>query len=519
MFKLYFTHNWNNFKDAQLCLWNIVQLFMIHQEGHVARASLVIGNFTPPTASYIAIFEDEELLFQGAISGQFEHQHNLTKVDILGITPTFEADLKALLSAQSSSYNPVFFQQSTSKVSDYLESGNDLFYWERTTGKIQLSNYFQGRRCIDISGQYIKKSFKTHQIVMPLGKVIIDLKVHWTQTLEGIFNAAPYIAKAFPEKILSTLTPTAITNSWPIEDQRLGLGQRKSGYRVEQSKIAAMPVSELRAYTKPICTKQNEKGIRAKIHYFNAALKIHWQYNQPRMEQMTIHGQLNHCQHQFTQHRFRRIPITIELPKSQQAIFFETNQGQKFIEYASYIAQSQLKASARCIQVLCTLPWNVGRDLTIDDSLYAKEKFTGKITKVFHVVKGMQRFVEVTVGCVIQSGDLVDNTENTVSDYSLEQWDDSVYSSDSLQGIPCSKLHPKDIIQQIQVKNSAFEQEAYLLQNQYPVRDNIHAVLQEVPTSIHIELRDLRTDKLLVRGFEKKLKVVEVPEIYPSLPN
>ena len=84
-------------------------------------------------------------------------------------------------------------------------------------------------------------------------------------------------------------------------------------------------------------------------------------------------------------------------------------------------------------------------------------------------------------------------------------------SADGLLGIAHPKLHPKDIITNIVVKNSAQEQEAYLLQNQYPVRDNMNGVLQEVPTSIHIELKDLRTNKPLVRRFQKTLGVVEVP--------
>ena len=447
------------------------------------------------------------------MSGQFEHHQRLTKIEVLGITPTFEKDLKTLLATKSLEYNPVFFQGKDPKSSDHLENCNRLFYWNRVTGKIALSDYFKGNKCVDVSGQYIERSFKIQQISMPLGRVIIDLKVHWTQHLSGVFNAAPYIARAFPEKIIATLAPNSVTNHWPLDDQRLGLGRRQSGYRVEYSTITPMHLSGLRPYTKPFCTKQGdaEKSLTTKIHYFKTALKIHWKYNQPRVEHMVIQGQLNHCQHLFTKHRIRRIPISIELPKSEQAMFFETMQGAEFIDYASRIAQAQLRASARCMQVLCTLPWNLGRDLTIDDSLKAEGKFEGKITKVRHVVKGLQRCVEVTVGCVIQSGDLANNTTDSTDEYPPNYADDETQSADSLIGIAHPKLHPKDIIANIVVKNSAQEQEAYLLQHQYPVRDNMNAVLQEVPTSIHIELKDLRTHKPLVRRFEKTLKVAEVP--------
>jgi hypothetical protein len=513
MFKLCFTNTWGDFSNASLCKWDVVQFFITHQEGHVASARLVVGNFSPPMSAYLAIFDDERLLFQGVVSGQFEHHQRLTKVEVLGISPTFEEDLKTLLADKSLEYNPVFFQGKDPKPSDYLESCNALFYWNKVTGEIGLSDYFKGNRCVDVSGQYIERSFKIQQISMPLGRVIIDLKVHWTQHLSGVFNAAPYIARAFPEKIIATLTPNSVTNHWPGNDQRLGSGKRQSGYRVEHSTIFPTPAGVEKSHTKKICAGPEGKQIRAKIHYFNTTLKIRWQYNQPRVEHMVIQGQLNHCQHRFTNHRLRKISIAIaiELQKSEQAMFFETSQGTEFITYAARIAQAQLRASARCIQVLCTLPWNLGRDLTVDDSLKADGKFEGKITKVRHVVKGLQRFVEVTVGCVIQAGDLANNTTESANEYPPNYMDDETQSVDRLQGIAHPKLHPKDIIATIVVKNSAQEQEAHLLQNQYPLRDNMNAVLQEVPTSIHIELKDLRTHKPLARRFEKTLGIVEVP--------
>jgi hypothetical protein len=127
------------------------------------------------------------------------------------------------------------------------------------------------------------------------------------------------------------------------------------------------------------------------------------------------------------------------------------------------------------------------------------------------VVKGLQRCVEVTVGCIIQSGDLANSTIDSMDEYPPNYMDDETQSADSLLGIAHPKLHPKDIIANIVVKNSAQDQEAYLLQNQYPVRDNMNVVLQEVPTSIHIELKDLRTNNSLVRRFEKTLGIVDIP--------
>ena len=93
MLKFCFTDTWNDFAQAQICTWDIVECVITHQEGHIAKASLKVGNFTPPIAAYLGIFDDDMLLFQGLISGQFEYQCYLTKIDILGIPPTFEEDV------------------------------------------------------------------------------------------------------------------------------------------------------------------------------------------------------------------------------------------------------------------------------------------------------------------------------------------------------------------------------------------------------------------------------------------
>ena len=520
MFKLRFTNTWNRFENSVICTWDVVKFIITHQEGHIAKASLLVGCFTPPQGSYLAIFENDELIFQGMLSGQFEHTQYLTKIDILCLCPTFDADLKSLITTHPLPYNPLFFQDTPKKSSDYLEATNLLFYWHKCSGKVSLSNYFKGSRRVNLGGQYIAKSFKMQQINMPLGKVTIDLKVEWTQTLEGLFDAAPYIARAFPEKIITSLTPEGLINHWPVNDQSLGQGTRQSGYRVEYSKIT--PITDnptLPTYTKPIAHKHKDhlKTIRAKIHSFKTCLKIRWHYHQPRAEHLLLHAALNHSQHRFTQHKIRHIPISVHLLPSQKAMFFETTQGQQVIAYAKRIAQSQLFASARCMQVTFSLPWNLGKDLTLDDSLTLKsptqEQITGKIIKLRFVVKAGQKHTEVTLGCSITPGDLQNTqTPNPSESYGDEPWDDLIHSSDPLMGIVTETLNPRDFIEQIIVKNSASTQEAYLLQNQYPVRDNMAEVLKQVPTTIHLTMCDLRTKKPLLRRF-----TIALPPVLPVL--
>lgn len=522
MFKLYFLNEWNNFEGSP-CPWEVVKLSITHKEGHVAKASLTVVKFSPAKSTYLAIFENDTLLFKGRLSGQFTHHNELTTVDVLNVSPNFESELSNLLKNGGLEYDSRFFQGKEPKACDYLEACNSLFYWKRTSGEIGLSNYFKGTRCVDIGGNYIQGSLKTNQINMPLGKVMVNLKVVWMQSLGGVFNAAPYIAKGFANGVIATLTPQAITSYWPRTDQRLGMGNRQSGYRVERSNIASVASVQtvggrLATYTKPFCEKtgDGEKTMRCKIHYFKAELRINWQYQQVREEHLVLQGFLNHEQHKFSNHKVRMIPITVNLPISEQAIFFETKIGRDFITYAGKIANSQLVASARCMRVVCKLPWELGRDLTVDDSLrlntphlaqhLAQSSITGKITQVSLVVKGLQRFVEVTLGCVIAKGDLQESAVETL--------EDEVFSNDPLMGITYPKLNPKDLIEGVCIKNAAQEQENYLMLNQFPVRDNLSPVLAEAPTSIHLNMRNLRTEKILKRNFAINLALAEPPTNY-----
>jgi hypothetical protein len=360
---------------------------------------------------------------------------------------------------------------------------------------------------------------------MPLGKAVLQLKLLWTQKLEGSFNAAPYIARGFANGVIATLTPKAITHCWPKTDQRLGVGKRQSGYRVERSnirEIAAETIGGMLAqHTRPFSQKgdDGEKTQRCKIYYFKADLKISWQYQQEREELIKLQAVLNHEQHLFTNHKVRQIPITVHLPANEQAMFFETKSGEEFMAYATKIIHSQLKASARCMRVVCRLPWELRRDLTVDDSMRLKNlhhqmpNITGKIIQLNLVVDGIQRFVDVTLGCVIANGDLQDEPTIANEGYADETFENTVSSADALRGIAYPKLNPRDLIETIQIKNQAHEQENNLLLNQYPVRDDLAQVLAEVPTSIHLTLRDLRTEKLLRRNFRVDLPVVEPPMI------
>ncbi|MCX7343647.1 MAG: hypothetical protein NT128_05850, partial [Proteobacteria bacterium] len=105
MFKLYFLKKWNDFDTQLACPWEVIKLSINHKEGHIAKASLTVARYSPPEAAFLAIYEEDTLLFQGMLSGQFSHSNNLTTIDALCISPNFEADLGTLLKSSALEYD------------------------------------------------------------------------------------------------------------------------------------------------------------------------------------------------------------------------------------------------------------------------------------------------------------------------------------------------------------------------------------------------------------------------------
>ncbi len=51
-------------------------------------------------------------------------------------------------------YDPLFIERGDQNPVNGLEARSELFYWDRCTGKVSLSNLFEGKREVDLS-QYV----------------------------------------------------------------------------------------------------------------------------------------------------------------------------------------------------------------------------------------------------------------------------------------------------------------------------------------------------------------------------
>lgn len=208
------------------------------------------------------------------------------------------------------------------------------------------------------------------------------------------------------------------------------------------------------------------------------------------------------------------------MPKCEKAVFFETQQGIELLEYAKKVLNARLLATLRCIEIKCKIPWQIAKKLSLDDSLsinaslFGKNKITGKLTKVVMHANGLNRIGEISIACTLE------NYENpkasidfTNHDYINEPFlGDEIISNDKLCGITHPILLGKDLVESVEVKNNFLEQTAKLEAAHKVDSNAIHYALADYATHININLKDLRNKNLLSRKFKTVL-----PDIIPAI--
>jgi hypothetical protein len=119
---------------------------------------------------------------------------------------------------------------------EWLEGRSALYAWDRLTGKVCLSNLFEGRNLLDFSSVFFSDSLKVHLAETPLSSVSVTVTAEWVQKGEGEISLGSRIGAAFPGGMINTLTPQGLEATWPKEGQRMG----KTGYRVLQSVLRSV---------------------------------------------------------------------------------------------------------------------------------------------------------------------------------------------------------------------------------------------------------------------------------------
>ncbi len=350
----------------------------------------------------------------------------------------------------------------------------------------------------------------------PLAGVNVELQAEWVQRAYGEFNLYPKIAEKFSQGKVNSLTPTQLVTNWPKVGDKIGpeKTRKKSGYQIIHSHLEAVPALNtgvLKLYpslSPEISIEPGTKPLRLKQSWFKGELWVDWVYRQKRQETVyfTLHhhtqleGRIRPC-HKSLKIKLQKIEEL--LPDTSCASFFHTDRGKKAIEHAIERARAYLAGTARCIEVELQTPFEAACDITLDDTVILKGDYIpngslrGKVTEYRLEATETQKLVWIRLSVAAGSQMAVSyNPEGsqTLSGISYHPYGDQAVK----QGlIDPETLHIDDFVKFIEVKGESKDQIEYLKHHPHKSRTNLQSLLAENPTTIEIELLDLRTHEML----------------------
>ncbi len=405
---------------------------------------------------------------------------------------------------------------------EWLEARSAFFSWDRLSGKVLMSDLFQGRYLLDLTDVFFADSLKVRLAETPLSRISVSLTAEWIQEGSGEASLGGKISAAFPGGMINTLTPHALQATWFKEGQKLG----RSGFWVMKSHLEqVIPprtgildiyptlTPEFRVWDEFI---QAPKVVRARRFWMSGTLVLGWRYRQKRREvvQFTLS--------QKTQLDGTIRPLTRMLNLSLRQVtsevggtFFLTYRGRQAVEHALEVARAHLAASARCLEIEVTFPFETGFALSMDHSVRLADsripggEATAKVVAYQLRQDGRRASAWVrlaaSIGGEAEQPPLPDSIfyaepayGETGTPQRYQTASGLVYADYAHQRptegiIETENLSVSDILKDVLVSYDAEKQIHALQCQQYPVRQNMKSVLEEVPTIISLDLLNLKT--------------------------
>jgi hypothetical protein len=450
MTRLYF--NWINASerfDADIHTREDEKVFDLevrHREGGFANAKVAVMN--PKVGLLNRARRQYMLLTMKTASGSVVP---LLKGRVIGLPTRFSGEIVSLefvaepqdagqqikdmineLRANGAYHSSVSCKRQGQMPSDFLEATSNLYYWDRVTGRLGLSNIFEGHRQVDLTGQYLRDGFDIQLAGPPLAGVDVEVSAEWTQHLLGKCNLMPVIARQFPQGLVNSISGNTLQQKWWKGNQIVG----RTPYKITTSYLEEMmppKTGALNLYPRvtPAFWVANEsqqrKQKRLKRSWFKGKLIVSWRYRQHRREvtRLSINHEVQalspgagrrrtlryHLQpivdashHWRADHRYTRGFHVLHDGKvyrclrrhesgrqfdahywrcegegcstsgqSGRADFFSTNEGQSVIQHVAARAKAHLAASARAVRIKLSMPFETAAELTPDHAVYIED--------------------------------------------------------------------------------------------------------------------------------------------------
>lgn len=514
------------------CDLDILEMTIDHREGEVALATVIVASPKLPSLDcrHVFISYENTLLFSGRLVGfpikMTDHLVSLEltaePLDAATQLQNLAVDLK-----RPPFWDPVFVDSTEQDHPvEWLEARSALFSWDRLTGKVCVSDLFQGEHVLDLTDVFFADSLKVSLAETPLSHISVNLGVEWVQEASGEVSLGGKIAAAFPGGMINTLTPHALEATWFKEGQKLG----RSGFWVVKSHL--QPVTPphtgiLDIY--PTLTPefmtwddaiQAPKTLRAKRFWMEGTLVLGWRYRQKRREvvqfTLTQKTQLDGSIRPLTR------TLNLQLQQVTPAVgstFFLTYRGRQAVEHALEMARAHLAATARCLEIEVAFPFESGFALSMNHSVRLVDprlpsatnggEIVGKVVAYQLRQDGMKAYAWVrlaaSIGVEPEPLPLPGHTfyvEPAYGDTGAPHYhqtpcgvgyEDYAHQRPTQGIIETEDLSVTDLLKGVFISHDAENQIRLLQKQQYPVRDNMKSVLEEIPTVISLDLLNLTT--------------------------
>lgn len=526
-------------KGHARCDLDILKLEITQRESEVALARVVVPEVKRPKDKgkvFISYQVDKtvELFFAGRLVDFPLKIHNdLIQLEFSAEPQDAAQQLEKMVQnlKKEASWDELFVDPSAkTEVIDVLEAKPCFYCWDRTTGRLTLSNLFVGGKTVDLTNDFFADSLKLGLADTPLSEISVDLVAEWTQVAEGEITLFPKIAAQFKGGMVNTLTWADLQASWPREGTKIG----KSGYWVTESALRLVdpPKTGILGLYPTVSPEivgfnvvsQKPESRRFKRFWAKGKLFLSWFYRQKRREIVSFSLKQRKIPACYVRLKKRHLTLKLQavdqgenpaIGDRSRSSFFLIDRGRKAVEHALEVAHTHLEASARCLEAEVELPFERALVLSLDHSVTLEDeripggKLAAKVIEYRLIQEGGSSLAWVRLAACPGEPLKLSVKEGAVEQYVEKGYCDGeesgrvtrskiVYGDYRHQTPTKGLLFPKslsinDFVRQISVMNQVDRQERYLLKNQYPVRQSLESVLAEVPTTISLELMDLKT--------------------------
>lgn len=533
---------------------DIFSLDISQTEGEFAVAQVSVqrpadGLLNPARKQYawISVTKDATTtaLFFGRVVGfPKDLTTEVVTLEFIAQFPGWEATRDALFSTLKvlPFWDPAFIGAGDIENPDHaLEARRALYHYNRLTGAITLSDIITGSSTETVT-DHLSETLAVDVIGNPARRVRVSLTADWEQRILGeTTKVNTKIRREFPGGTVNTFTGPAMQQSWPRAGDSIG---DQSGYYVVKSDIRlisplpdAMTAESTQFKTKISEGEQNyaraifnaaqtTRDAKLKRWWFDTTLHVGYDFRQNRSETITA-TITNDVQALAFGSDGGEITIDLQaedivdlgLFYPRHSSYFLTARGKQSFHYGLALAQAALASSARAVEITFERPFfnalgtSCANAITLTDASLPGGTATGKIKSYRLSVDGNsgETSAEITLAVSVGNGDTY-SSAGTTGEYCSTDYTGTTYQEVTGEtadaDIPTiiydtygnqqpanpgiiSALVNDNIVETVTVTNSPTAQDALLQANQYPVRDDVSAIVNTSPTQVALRLRSL----------------------------